>query len=785
MTMTARSSACPLSCARWALAGLLVFGSAISIVAVPAGASTTPGAVYAWFDNDAGQLGIGSYTDSQVPVPSQMPAGTTTTAVAAGQSHSVALTSTGTVYAWGRDHEGQLGDNNMLNTTVPVQVALPAGVTVTAIAAGWDQTLALTSTGAVYTWGLNRYGELGDGTTTNRDFPVLVHLPVGVSVTAVAAGQYHSLAMTSTGAVYSWGNNADGQLGDNSITNSTVPVPVALPAGVKATAIGAGDSHSLLVTSTGAVYGWGKNTFGQLGDGGTSGSDVPVLAELPAGVTATAVAAGGVSPSAKVPGGDYSVALTSAGALYSWGANGNGQLGDGGTSGSDVPVLTELPTGVKATGIGAGPNFGHALTTNGAIYFWGGDAAGNHQHLVPAPTPLPTGLHGVSVSAGPDGEQILAVMAAAATVASVTLSPAMAAITSGEAQAYTATGYDASGNSLGDVTASTTFTITNGTCTGNSCTSSAVGNQTVTGTDGSAYGTATLTVNSGVGWSPQAFQPQTVTGAGGAATSLDGDLWVAWHALNNRVGYSFYDPVSATWSPEAFQPQALSHDSPGLAVLNGKLYMVWDGSGANNFQIAISAFNPTTATWTPASYDAQALTTHDPALAVLNGQLWVAWTTTTNNQIGYSSYDPTAGVWSTPALQPQASTFHRPALAAIGTDLYLDWQTPTHQLGYSSYDTTTSTWSNQSLQPQAANIRSGPTLTAQAGFLYAAWTTHTGPIGYSSYNPTKSTWSPQVFHPQAVADSGPALTFVSGELTLVWKVQSLNELGYSFDGGRA
>ncbi|HUY67187.1 MAG TPA: hypothetical protein VMV06_10250 [Acidimicrobiales bacterium] len=749
-----------------------------SIVAVSHAASPTPGAVYAWFDNDAGQLGIGSYTNSQVPVPSQMPPGVTSTAVAAGQSHSVALTSTGTVYAWGRNGEGQLGNNSTVNTTVPVQVDLPAGVTITAIASGWDQTLAVTSTGALYAWGMNKYGELGDGTTKKRDVPVLVHLPAGVSVTAVAAGQYHSLAVTSTGAVYAWGDNATGQLGDNSTTNSTVPVLVTLPTGVKATAVGAGDSHSLVVTSTGAVYAWGKNTFGQLGDGGTNESNVPVLVALPAGIAATAVVAGGVSPTAKVPGGDYSLALTSTGTVYGWGGNGNGQLGNGGTSGSDVPVLTHLPVGVTASAIGAGPNYGHALTTDGGIYYWGADAGGHHQQLVPAPTPLPTGLHGDAVSAGPDGEQILAVMVPSAPVASLTLSPAASSIAAGGAQTYTATGYDASGKSLGDVTAATTFGITNGTCTGNSCTSSTVGNQTVTGTDGPAHGIATLTVNPGPTWSPQAIQPQAVTGAGAAATSLNGELWVAWHTLSNQVGYSAYDPGTATWSPQALQPQAVTRNAPGIAALNGKLYMAWT---ANNSELAISSYDPTTSAWTAATYNAQVVSTHDPALAVLNGQLWVAWATATD-QIGYASYDPTTGVWSTPALQPQATTLHRPALAATGTNLYLDWQTPTHQLGFSSFDPTTSVWSSQTVQPQAASIRAGPTLTAASGLVYAAWTTHTGPVGYSSYDPSTSTWSPQSFHPQALADSGPAFTVVSGQLTLVWKVQGLNELGYSFLG---
>ena len=158
----------------------------------------------------------------------------------------------------------------------------------TAVAAGGYYSLALTSTGAVYAWGYNADGELGNGNTTNSDVPVKVKLPAGRKVTAIAAGGYlegvgadtagpgHSLALTSTGAVLAWGYNADGELGNGNRTNSDVPVKVKLPAGRKVTAVAAGELHSLAVTSTGAVLAWGGNNFGQLGDGSYEGSDVPV-----------------------------------------------------------------------------------------------------------------------------------------------------------------------------------------------------------------------------------------------------------------------------------------------------------------------------------------------------------------------------------------------------------------------------------------------------------------------------------------------------------------------------
>jgi alpha-tubulin suppressor-like RCC1 family protein len=162
-----------------------------------------------------------------------------------------------------------------------VNVSLPAGTKVTAVAVGTLHSLALTSTGAVLAWGYNADGELGDGGTANSDVPVKVKLPAGTKVTAVAAGGYYSLAVTSTGAVYAWGYNTDGELGDGGTTNSDVPVKVKLPVGTKVTAVAAGELHSLAVTSTGTVLAWGGNNFGQLGDGSYEGSDVPVHVNLP------------------------------------------------------------------------------------------------------------------------------------------------------------------------------------------------------------------------------------------------------------------------------------------------------------------------------------------------------------------------------------------------------------------------------------------------------------------------------------------------------------------------
>jgi Regulator of chromosome condensation (RCC1) repeat len=161
------------------------------------------------------------------------------------------------VYAWGYNDDGQLGNGTAsfgANPT-PVPVMGLSGVNVTAVAGGADHSLAVTNTGAVYAWGANGAGELGNGNTNQSNMPVQVTGLSGVSVTAVAAGEFHSLAVTSTGAVYAWGYNDDGQLGNGNTTTSTTALLVTGGglSSVNVTAVAGGAFHSLARTSAGAI----------------------------------------------------------------------------------------------------------------------------------------------------------------------------------------------------------------------------------------------------------------------------------------------------------------------------------------------------------------------------------------------------------------------------------------------------------------------------------------------------------------------------------------------------
>ena len=356
-------------------ATLALFGTTISgppIEARASGSSGFPGSAWAWGYNSSGQLGNATTTNSSTPVQVSLPSGTTVTAIAGGSAHSLALTSSGQVLAWGYNADGELG-NGITTTTgcfcisTPVAVSLPSGITVTAIAGGQSHSLALTSTGQVLAWGSNSYGQLGNGSTTNSSTPVAVSLPSGTTVTAIAAGFYHSLALTSSGQVLAWGWNFYGQLGNGTTTNSSTPVPVSLPSGTTVTAIAVGFYHSLALTSSGQVLAWGWNFYGQLGNGTTTTTTscqcipTPVQVSLPSGTTVTAVAGGY----------GHSLALTSTGRMLAWGYNGYGELGNGSTTNSSTPVAVSLPSGTTVTAIAAGFYHSLALTSSGQVLAWG------------------------------------------------------------------------------------------------------------------------------------------------------------------------------------------------------------------------------------------------------------------------------------------------------------------------------------------------------------------------------------------------------------------------------
>jgi alpha-tubulin suppressor-like RCC1 family protein len=375
-------------------------------LAVAAPASATSNGATAWGENELGELGNGITEGSSLAVAVSNLSGVT--AVSAGSQHSLALLSNGTVMAWGRNEDAELGDGTIGGySDVPVAVSGLSGVT--AISAGKRFSLALLSNGTVMAWGDNKGGELGDGTTGgNSDVPVAVS---GLSgVTAVSAGgednhiegDAHGLALLSNGTVMAWGHGGNGELGNGKTTSSDVPVAVHGLSGVAA--VSAGDAFSLAALKNGTAMAWGFNESGQLGDGTTTGSNLPVAVSALSGVTAVSAGSG------------HSLALLNDGTVMAWGSNSEGQLGNGGfcielprqNCLSDVPGTVSGLGEVTAIAAGGGPGgegLSLALLSNGTVTAWGDNLKGQlgilgHPFREDVPTTV-TGLRDVmGISAG-------------------------------------------------------------------------------------------------------------------------------------------------------------------------------------------------------------------------------------------------------------------------------------------------------------------------------------------------------------------------------------------------
>jgi len=340
---------------------------------------TGSGAIYCWGSNWLGQLGDGSTADSKTPVAvaGALSFSAFTAGRGEGLGHTCGLTSAGVGYCWGHNLLGELGDGSRTNSTTPVAVA--GGLRFSALTGGEGHTCGLTSDSAAYCWGLNMWGQLGNGSTSMSTTPVVV--AGGLKFTALVAGFSHTCGLTSSGAAHCWGRNLESELGLGSTSGpdlcpnagscSIRPAPVST--GLSFSALAAGGYHTCALTSSGAAYCWGWNRDGQLGLGSSSGPDL--CGSRPCSLTPVAIT-GGLSFGVLAAAGLHTCGLTSDNAGYCWGLNTWGQLGNRSTMNSPAPVAVDGGLRFNAFALGSGDHT-CALTTAGVAYCWGRNTWGN------------------------------------------------------------------------------------------------------------------------------------------------------------------------------------------------------------------------------------------------------------------------------------------------------------------------------------------------------------------------------------------------------------------------
>jgi alpha-tubulin suppressor-like RCC1 family protein len=315
-------------------------------------ALTTEGALWAWGYNYYGQLGSGDYASKTIP--EQEGSHGDWTHISAGRYHTAGIKSDGTLWTWGDNHHGQLGNDSTTKSNVPVQENSHG--TWAHVSAGASHTMAIKSDDTLWAWGWNFYGQLGDNSTTDRHVPAQEN--TGSLWCCVNAGSGHTAAIKNDGTLWSWGINHRGQLGDGSNVFSKKTPAQESTGSDSWMSISVGNDFTIATQTNGSLWGWGINTYGQIGDGTTKHGLVPHQESWTD------------SDWDKISaGGNHATALKQDGTLWSWGDNGFGQLGDGNTTIRHIPV--QRPSTTAWGMVSVGKNFVVALKQNFTVWSWG------------------------------------------------------------------------------------------------------------------------------------------------------------------------------------------------------------------------------------------------------------------------------------------------------------------------------------------------------------------------------------------------------------------------------
>jgi alpha-tubulin suppressor-like RCC1 family protein len=285
----------------------------------------TDGTLWLWGSNTWGQLGDNSQTSRSSPVQT-VSVGTNWKQVAGGLYHTAAIKTDGTLWTWGLTTWGQLGDNTNVHRSSPVQT-VAGGTNWKQVTGGYLHTAAIKTDGTLWTWGRNTNGQLGDDSITHRSSPIQT-VSGGTNWKLVACGAYYTAAIKTDGTLWTWGNNNGGKLGDNTQTHRSSPVQT-VAGGTNWKLVGCGRYHAAAIKTDGTLWLWGNNNYGQLGTNTRTNRTSPVQ-----------TVAGGTNWKLVAGGRYHTAAIKTDGTLWTWGLSRRGDLGDNTTTHRSSPVQT-------------------------------------------------------------------------------------------------------------------------------------------------------------------------------------------------------------------------------------------------------------------------------------------------------------------------------------------------------------------------------------------------------------------------------------------------------------
>ena len=344
------------------------------------------GEAFAWGSNFKGMLGNGSFESSTTPQKVSMPEGVRFASIAAGWNHVIALSTDGRIYTWGSNAYGQLGSDATDAVTMPKEMKYSISKPVVAVAAGNSFSLALTADGEVYAWGLNSLGQLGVPNDSLKEtrIPQKIEALSGVTATSIHAGNATGGIIAADGKVWIWGDNTCCQCGS---AEKSVMMPVQKSGSYFAVDLALGDVHSSLVELNGSVKSFGSNPYGQFGNGSEPSDQLNIKmnsAILPQGVVAERLSAGE----------GYCVMVSSTGEIYSFGDNGRGQLGCASSeSFSSTPQKVSISMGdASVISMDARASTSAVVDSNGLIWTWGANDQGQLGNGTFVDSAIPVGV---------------------------------------------------------------------------------------------------------------------------------------------------------------------------------------------------------------------------------------------------------------------------------------------------------------------------------------------------------------------------------------------------------